>query len=91
MEIDGFAQATRRHRVGKARARFVIANPVVVLTLPAPSAGRDERTVYLGDDHTGRPLEVITVPSSKGGLYVIHVMGLTTRFRPYYERTMQEE
>jgi len=78
-----FAQSARRHRIGRARALHVIANAAVEITVAGPS-GQDDRRVFLGDDATGRALEVMAVPT-KTGLLVIHVMDLRTKWRPLYE------
>jgi len=78
-----FAQSARRHRVGRAQARHVIANPVVEISVPGEE-GRDDRLVYLGDDATGRALEVMAVPIT-AGILVIHVMDLRPKWRPLYE------
>lgn len=82
MRIE-FAQSARRHKVGKARARQVIANPVVEITLPG-GEGQDERLVYLGDDASGRALEVMAVPI-EAGILAIHVMDLRPKWRQLYE------
>ena len=37
--------------------------------------------VYLGDDETGRPLEVVAVVLDDGDLLVIHVMDMRQKFR----------
>jgi hypothetical protein len=78
-----FAQSARRHRIGRARACHVIANPVVEITVP-DEEGRDDRLVYIGDDWTGRALEVMAVPIEVG-ILVIHVMDLRPKWRPLYE------
>jgi hypothetical protein len=78
-----FAQSARRHLVGRARARYVIANPAVKITMPAEE-GQDDRLVYLGDDPTGRALEVMAVPIETG-ILVIHVMDLRLKWHPLYE------
>jgi len=86
----GSPHSAGKHGVSKGRARQVIANPTVTLILPASSPDKDERTVWLGPDSTGRVLEVVTVPSDKGGVYVIHVQDIRARFRRYYD-TVEEE
>jgi len=78
-----FAQSARQHRIGRARARHVIANPVVESTVPGES-GQEDRLIYLGDDATGRALEVMAVPI-EGGVLVIHVMDLRPKWRQWYE------
>jgi len=91
VRVDGFAHSAGKHGVSKGRARQVIANPTVTLILPAPSPGKDERMVWLGADSTGRVLEVVTVPSDKGGLYVIHAKDIRARFRRYYDAAVEDE
>ncbi|MCA1704501.1 MAG: hypothetical protein LC808_15065 [Actinobacteria bacterium] len=63
----------------------------MTLILPAPSPDKDERTVWLGADSTGRVLEVVTVPSDKGSLYVLHVQDIRARFRRYYNAALEDE
>lgn len=83
MEVE-FATSARRHRVGKARALHVVRNPRVRFIVNDP-AGRDDRVVFLGDDQTGRALEVMGVELTDGTLYVIHVMDLRAKYRSAYE------
>lgn len=85
-----FTQAARKHRVSSGRARHVIDNPLVTLTLPAPGPGIDDRLVFLGDDPTGRALEVVAV-HLPDCLLVIHVQDLQAKFRPYYEQAREEQ
>jgi hypothetical protein len=82
MRIE-FAKSARRHRIGRARARHAIAHPVVEVTVPGEE-GRHDRLVYLGDDPTGRALEVMAVPI-EAGILVIHAMDLRPKWRPLYE------
>ncbi len=82
MRID-FAQSARKHRNGRARVRQVIEDPVAELRLPG-GEGFDDRLVFLGDDTTGRALEVMAVPLIDG-LLVIHAMDLRAKWRPQYE------
>jgi hypothetical protein len=82
MRIE-FARSARRHRIGRARALHVIANPVVEVIV-AGEEGQEDRLVYLGDDATGRALEVMAVPI-EAGILVIHVMDLRPKWRPLYE------
>jgi len=83
VEVE-FAVSARRHRVGKARALHVIHNPRVQFIVPDP-AGRDDRIILLGDDQTGRALEVMGVELADGTLYVIHVMDMRAKYRSAYE------
>lgn len=55
-----FAQSARKHRIGRARVRQVVANPLAQAVLPA-QGGRQERLVFLGDDQSGSSLEVVAV------------------------------
>ncbi len=86
MRIE-FTQAARRHKVGQARVRYVIAHPFVVDRVPAPEGSpvTDDRIVFLGDDETGRALEVMAVEIEGDGLLVIHAMDLRNKYRDLYE------
>jgi len=83
-----FTQAARKHRVSNGRARQVINDPLVTLTFPAPEPGMDDRIVFIGDDNSGRALEVIAVDLPEY-LLVIHVQDLQAKFRPYYDRATE--
>jgi len=82
-----FAQSARKHRIGRARVRQVLADPVAQAVLPA-AAGRQERLVFVGDDESGRALEVMAVRTD-GGLLVIHAMDLRPKWRTLYEEAKQ--
>jgi hypothetical protein len=83
-----FAQSARRHKIGRIRVRHVLCDPVAVFTVPSPDGQTPERLLYLGDDHTGRPLEVVTVAVGDGEL-VIHAMDLRAKYRPSYEQAKE--
>ncbi len=55
--------------------------------VPAPTGSTvtDDRLVFLGDDHTGRALEVMAVELDGGDLLVIHAMDLRDKYRQLYE------
>ena len=78
-----FTQSARRHKIGKARVRQVLANPVVVDRIVEEHDPR-VRLLILGDDDTGRALEVIAVEEDEV-LVVIHAMDLRQKFRALYE------
>jgi hypothetical protein len=78
-----FTQSARRHRVGRERVRQVIADPVAIMSGTTPE-GREVQ-LYLGDDHTGRALEVGVLDKDDGGRLVIHVMDLREKYSSYYE------
>ncbi|RBY85952.1 hypothetical protein [Blastococcus sp. TF02A-26] len=69
-----FTQSARRHRIGRASARHVLAttDPTQVTT----SSGADA-WLYIGPDERGRELEIIALEVADAGqpyLLVIHVM-----------------
>jgi hypothetical protein len=78
-----FTQSARKHRIGRARVRQVLADPIAEAILPAEQ-GRQERLVFVGDDESGRALEVMAVRTDKG-LLVIHAMDLRPKWRTLYE------
>ncbi len=59
-------------------------NPLLAFRIPAPDDHSDDRILYLGDDETGRALEVLTVLMEDGEL-VIHAMDLRTKYRSVYD------
>jgi hypothetical protein len=69
--------------MGKARVRQVLANPVVVDRIVEEHDPR-VRLLILGDDDTGRALEVIAVEEDEV-FVVIHAMDLRQKFRALYE------
>ena len=84
-----FAQSARKHRIGRARVLRVIEDPVVFVELPGPE-GADDRLVFLGDDGTGRVLEVMGV-RIQGGILIIHVMDIRPKWRELYEEGRNAE
>lgn len=67
-----FAQSSRRHRIGKAHALFVMnaGNAVV-----EPATGwSQEKWSWVGFDDRGLELEVVAVLTGPATLLVIHVM-----------------
>ena len=71
-----FTQSARRHRIGRASAR-----PVMASTGPTPvtTSGGAAAWLYVGPDERGRELEVIALQVQPAGaaqpyLLVIHVM-----------------
>lgn len=78
-----FASSARKHSVGRASARYVMAT-----VIPAAVTARqgDAAWQYIGPDERGRELEVVAVgiTDSRTGdpcLLVIHVMPTSLRRR----------
>ena len=74
-----FTQSARRHRIGRASARHVLA-----MTDPTPvtTSSGAQAWLYVGPDERGRELEVIALEVADAAqpyLLVIHVM--PTRLR----------
>ncbi len=87
MQVD-FAQSARRHRVGRARVLQAMQNAAVTAQMPA-EGDRQERIVYLGEDDSGRALEVLAVRTDRG-LLVIHAMDLRAKWRGLYEQALRD-
>lgn len=77
-----FTQAARKHRIGRASARYVMASTTPTATTTGQG---NDAWQYIGPDERGRELEVIAVeitPKPSGGehyLLVIHVMPTNLR------------
>ena len=71
MDQIKFTTSSRKHRIGRARVRFVIATakPVEVRTNTGELAW-----CYVGPDDRGVVLEVIAARARDGALIVIHAM-----------------
>lgn len=83
-----WARSATRHRVARARSRYVIEHCGLYFEQDPPTdapAGNDPRLVYLGDDPEGVALEVIAIEIEDDSLLVIHAMPLRARYREQYE------
>jgi hypothetical protein len=69
-----FTQSARRHRIGRASARHVLATSDPT---PVTTSSGTEAWLYVGPDERGRELEVIALEVADAAqpyLLVIHVM-----------------
>jgi len=71
-------RSARRHRIGKAHAKFVI-DSVVPDHVPA-SAIADARLVWIGEDDRGVELEIVAL-DLVDAIVVVHVMPTALRRR----------
>lgn len=72
-----FTQSTRRHRVGRGSARYVIEHSEPVHVTPATEAEPEWRT-WIAEDERGRELEIIAGVFTEY-LLVIHVFPTALR------------
>ena len=79
-----FTKAARKHKVGRARVLEILRNPRTVFEDPLR---RDNRWVVLGDDATGRAIELIVAVEGRE-LTVLHAMDLRRKYRALYEMGM---
>ncbi|MGH3545008.1 MAG: hypothetical protein ACRDPW_03670, partial [Mycobacteriales bacterium] len=79
-----FTQAARKHKIGKARVVYVMCNSYVVAELSGPPDG-EQRYLFLGDDHTGRAIEVVAIEQNNQWL-ILHAMDLRAKFKAIYEQ-----
>ncbi len=79
MEIR-FTQASRKHRVGRSSARYVLARTIAAGTTTSQG---NPGWRYVGPDERGRDLEIIAVEitgdTGQDLLLVIHVMPTSLR------------
>lgn len=83
--LVGFTQSARWHRVGRARVRHVLAH-VRAITI---DEGPPLRLLFVGDDHTGRSLEVVAVWDFPR-LFIIHAMDARPAVVTRYERGIRD-
>ena len=57
----------------------------MILCIAPPANDQDERLLFLGDDESGIPLEVMAVELQDRDRYVIHAMPLRERYQAEYE------
>lgn len=76
MEIK-FTQSARKHRIGKARALFVIEHYSPQIIIGEGEDGEDQK-IWVGEDDRGLELEVSAIVL-KNRLLVTHIM--PTNFR----------
>ena len=69
--------SARKHGVVYEDTCHAIGQAVVVMVMDSGPRGR---TLFVGADGIGRPLEVVTVTESDGSLLVIHAMPLRRKF-----------
>lgn len=82
-----FTQSARKHKIGRARVLEVLAKPVVVL--PGDYVPElPPRLLVLGEDRSGRALEVVIVVEADR-LVVVHAMDLRGKFRSILMRGQQ--
>jgi hypothetical protein len=91
-----WTHALRRHGNARSDTRFVIEHCGLVFVMPAPGDSEvpDVRLVYLGDDGSGPPLEVMGVEmgadaSEDQHLRVIHAMELRRKYCDQYEEAQK--
>lgn len=82
-EHIAFTQSARRHKIGRARVREVLSEPVAVIEVSTPP-DLPTRFLVIGEDFSGRPLEVIVLREDER-LVVIHAMDLRPKYRAFYE------
>lgn len=83
-----WARSATKHRISKARIRYVLEHCLAILEEDPPPerpTASDLRLVFLGEDSDGIPLEVMAVESDRERLTVIHAMKLRSRYRRTYE------
>jgi hypothetical protein len=72
--------SARKHGVADDGIAHAIAQAVVVMVMERGPRGR---TLFLGAEATGRPLEVVTVTEADEGLLASHAMPMRRKFQRY--------
>lgn len=86
----GWARSATKHRVSRARSRYVVEHCGLRFwrrpLRRGPDFGkRDDRVLFFGDDAEGIALEVFAVGLAEGDLLLIHAMELRDRHLGLYE------
>lgn len=68
-----FTQSARKHRIGKAHAKWVINHYQPIKLLAPYGSGKADRLMWISQDDRGVELEVIAIELDES-LLVIHVM-----------------
>lgn len=85
--LIGFAQSSRRHRVGRARVLTVLAaSPIVNIST---EGDHRVRILAVGTDWTGRRLEVVAV-IEQDRVVVIHAMDARPKLIRLYEEKVDD-
>lgn len=80
-----FFFTARKHLITRRQARHAIDKAVALVAVPPKQDDHVELWMFLGDDHTGRPLEVGAIPLDGGDWLVIHAMDLRPKYRVAYD------
>jgi hypothetical protein len=82
-----WARSATKHRVSRARSRFVVERARCCFEEAPAAGGRnvDPRLWFFGSDGKGIPLELACVEDARGRLVVIHAMTLRARYKHQLE------
>ena len=85
-----WARSATKHRISRLRISYVIEHCGLIHVQPSPagSGSKVDRFVYLGDDPSGRALEIMAVELAGGDLLVIHAMPLRDKYKKQYQEAM---
>ena len=87
-----WARSAFRHGVSEERSRYVVEHAFGVFVVPASDDPTVDRLLYVGDDASGVPLEVVAVEvqvDDEWDLLVIHAMPLRPAYRRLYEEAVR--
>ncbi len=71
MKPTRFTRGSRKHRIGKGRAQYVMATSMAAITVDSET--KAVMFSWIGDDDRGRELEIVAV-ERPDCILVIHVM-----------------
>lgn len=83
-----WARSATRHRIPRARTRFVIEHAGICFEDGVGKKG-EPRLYFFGDDEQGRPLEIVAIEGGGRRLLVIHSMLLRRRFETRYKEALK--
>ncbi len=83
-----FTRAATKHGIAHQHSRDVVEHCGLIFIGPAPPHSPSsfvERLLYLGDDATGRPLEVMAIETGPDDLLIIYAMPLRRKYLLLYQ------
>jgi hypothetical protein len=88
-----WAKSAFKHGIATERSRYVVEHAFGVFDVPAADDPATDRLLFLGNDASGVPLEVVAIEVQLANdtweLLIIHAMRLRVTYRELYEAAIR--